>query len=160
MNAFSCSFAARSTACVFYHCKTGICVFSCSFRADLWCILASFCMILCTRLDAWSRCMNGPQSNSKRVIFIIFWTVFCTGKIPLPVSLAGFSEKWRKNLVAKKWCIFGPFVHRYCVFWLFHATSQKTWYGWRFVSVRSIILGFSVHPKVIKTWRFPECKCV
>ena len=85
---------------------------------------------------------------------------FCTGKIPLPVTLAGFSEKWGKNLAAKKWSIFGPFVHRYRVFWSFDATSQKTWYGWRFVSVRSIILGFSVHPKMIKTWRFPECKCV
>ena len=85
---------------------------------------------------------------------------FCTGKIPLPVTLVGFSEKWGKNLAAKKWSIFGPFVHRYRVFLLFHVTSQKTWYLWRFVSVSSIILGFSVHPKRIKSWRFLECKCV
>ena len=93
-NAFWCNFAGRSTACVFEHCTIGIYVFSCSFRGDLWCILASFCMILSSRLEAWSRCMNGPRSNSKRVIFITFWSVFCVGKIALLVTFGGFSEKW------------------------------------------------------------------
>ena len=92
-NAFWCNFAGRSTACVFEHCTIGIYVFSCSFRGDLWCILASFCMILSSRLEAWSRYMNGPRSNSKRVIFITFWSVFCVGKIELPVTFGGFSEK-------------------------------------------------------------------
>ena len=92
-NAFWCNFAGRSTACVFEHCTIGIYVFSCSFRGDLWCILASFCMILSSRLEAWSRYMNGPRSNSKRVIFITFWSVFCVGKIELPVTFGGFPEK-------------------------------------------------------------------
>ena len=160
MNTFSCRFAARSTACVFDHCDIGICVFSLSFRADLWCILASFCMILCTRLEAWSRYMNGHQSNSKRVICITFWNVFRTGKIPLPVTLAGFSEKWSRNLVANKWSIFEPFVHGYCVFWFFHATSKKTWYARRFMSARNISQGYSVQPKMSKKWRLPKCRCV
>ena len=55
-------------------------VFSCSFCGDFRCILASFCMILGTHLEAWSRCMNGHRSNSKRIIFIIFWCVFGTAK--------------------------------------------------------------------------------
>ena len=79
-NAFWCNFAGRSTACVFEHCTTWIYFFKCSFRGDLWCILASFCMILCTRLEGWSRYMNGPQSNSKRVISITFWSVFVPEK--------------------------------------------------------------------------------
>ena len=89
-NAFWCNFAGRSTACVFEHCTIGIYVFSCSFRGDLWCILASFCMILSSRLEAWSRYMNGPRSNSKRVIFITFWSVFALEKYSYPWRLVDF----------------------------------------------------------------------
>ena len=93
-NAFWCNFAGRSTACVFEHCTIGIYFFKCSFHGDLWCILASFCMILVSRLEAWSPYMNGPRSNSKFVICITFWSVFCVGKIELPGTFGGFPEKW------------------------------------------------------------------
>ena len=93
MNAIWCIFAGQATACVFDHCNTGVYVFSCSFCGDFKCILASFCMILSTYLEAWSRYMNGPRSTSKRVIFITFWSVFCVGKITLSVTFGGFPEK-------------------------------------------------------------------
>ena len=93
MNAIWCIFAGQATACVFDHCNTGVYVFSCSFCGDFKCILASFCRILSTYLEAWSRYMNGPRSNSKRVIFITFWSVFCVEKITLLVTFGGFSEK-------------------------------------------------------------------
>ena len=93
MNAIWCIFAGQATACVFDHCNTGVYVFSCSFCGDFRCILASFCMILSTYLEAWSRYMNGPRSRSKRVIFIIFSRVFDTSKIEISVTLAGFPGK-------------------------------------------------------------------
>ena len=93
MNAIWCIFAGQATACVFDHCNTGVYVFSCSFCGDFRCILASFCMILSTYLEAWSRYMNGPRSRSKRVIFITFSRVFDTSKIEISVTLAGFLGK-------------------------------------------------------------------
>ena len=107
---FLCIFIGRSMACVSDHCNIGIHVFSWSFCDDLNCILASFCMILASRLQTWSRSTNGARSNSKRVIFIIFWSVFCTGKISLPKTFAGFPEKWGQNFFGKKCINFGPFV--------------------------------------------------
>ena len=67
--------------------------FPCSFRGDLSCISAAFCSILDSHLTAWSRCMNGLRSNSKRVILITFCNVFCTGKFELPVTFGGVPEK-------------------------------------------------------------------
>ena len=67
--------------------------FSWSFCDDFNCSLASFCMVLGSRLEAWYRYMNGPRSNSKRVIFIIFWSIFCVGKNELSITFCGVPEK-------------------------------------------------------------------
>ena len=93
MNAIWCIFAGQATACVFDHCNTGVYVFSCSFCGDFRCILASFCMILSTYLEAWSRYMNGPRSRSKRVIFTTFSRVFDISKVQISETLAGFLGK-------------------------------------------------------------------
>ena len=91
---FWCVFAGQATVWVFDHCNTGCDTFSCSFCGDFRCILTSFCKILDARLEAWSRCMNGPWSTSKCVIFITFWSVFDPAKIELQPLLCGFPEKW------------------------------------------------------------------
>ena len=93
MNACSCVFGGQATVWVFDHCNTGCDTFSCSFCGDFRCILTSFCKILDARLEAWSRCMNGPWSTSKCVIFSIFWSVFDPAKIELQPLLCGFPEK-------------------------------------------------------------------
>ena len=93
MNVFPCIFAGRATACVFDHYNTGVNIFSLSFCGDFRCILASFCVILRIRPEAWSRSMNGPRSTSKRVIFITFSSVFDTGKIEFSITFRGFPEK-------------------------------------------------------------------
>ena len=101
MNAFWCIFASQATACVFDHCNIDIHYFSWSFCSDFRCISASFCMILDTRLEAWSPSTNGPWSTSKCVIFITFWSVFDPAKIKLTPALCGFPEKitktWSRN---------------------------------------------------------------
>ena len=86
-------FGGQATVCVFDHCNTGCDTFSCSFCGDFRCILTSFCKILDARLEAWSRCMNGPWSTSKCVIFITLWSVFDPAKIELQPLLCGFPEK-------------------------------------------------------------------
>ena len=67
--------------------------FPCSFRGDFSCISAAFCSILDSHLTARSRCMNGPRSNSKRVILSTFGSVFCTGKFELSVTFGEYPEK-------------------------------------------------------------------
>ena len=63
------------------------------FCDDFRWILDSFCMILSTRLEAFSRCMNGPRSTAKYVIFITFSSVFDPAKIYHKPTLGGFPEK-------------------------------------------------------------------
>ena len=123
-NAFWCNFAGRSTACVFEHCTMGIYVFSCSFRGDLWCIFASFCMILSSRLEAWSRCMNGHRSNSKRVIFITFWSVFLRWKNRITRHVWWISWKINIKLGRKKF-IFVQFVFGYSAFYFYFFTRPR-----------------------------------
>ena len=93
INAFWCIFTSQATACVFDHCNIDIHYFSWSFCSDFRGISASFCMILDTRLEAWSPSTNGPWSTSKCVIFITFWSVFDPAKIELQPLLCGFPEK-------------------------------------------------------------------
>ena len=139
MNAFCRIWTRHGLGCLFGHCKIGIHVFSCSFCGDFGCILAWFCMILGSRLEAWSRSMNGPRSRSKRVIFITFSSVFDTPKIKLTPTFCGFPEKWGQNLDAEKWTNFGPSIFLEAVFWTFSASRPKTWSPRQKVSKSNII---------------------
>ena len=160
MIAFWRIFARQATTCILSHCNTGFHIFWWSFCDDFRCILESFCMILGSRLEAWSRPMNGPWSTSKRVIFITFWSVFDPAKSSLKPTLCDFPEKKGKNSNAKTWFILGPFVCGDRVFQRFYATSEKTWLWARFASTARIIPALRVHLKKIEKGRFPVCICV
>ena len=68
-----------------------------SFCGDFRCVLQSFCRIVGTRLEALSQYMNGPQSNSKRVISITFWNVLCTAKYRYQWRLLDFLKNKAKT---------------------------------------------------------------
>ena len=55
--------------------------------------IAHFCMIFGIRPRTHPKCTNGPESNSKRIIFITFRRVFDPSEIEISVTFAGFPEK-------------------------------------------------------------------
>ena len=71
--------------------------------------------------------------------FYHFLKRFLYGKNTITRNVSWIFWKIRQKLGRKKLIHFRAISTQYSVFWIFHATSKKTWYAGRFVSSRNII---------------------
>ena len=146
MSAFWRTFARQATTCILSHCKTGFHIFLWSFCDDFRCILVPFCMILDSRLYAWSRYMNGPWSTSKRVIFIIFWSIFDPAKSSLRQRFVIFLKNENKTRAQKSDSFWGHSYAEIVFFNIFTRPPKKRDYGRFLVSelLASLVLHLCV----------------